>query len=280
MPLRRYRSRIGRHASMRCVRGTPGGTHVTCVASRLISKAHAMLAPDPRAEVDMYEPWDALEAPGVTGPRTYARLPYVTESDGWTRRVRSALGRWHFFSAGAASAWSHSVASGIPRCRPRPARSGVRALSTVDFGDAPMAPGYFEDSLNRIQAFVTPLVEQVRSVWAWAETIRSTRRVPAPAEVDGRLGLVHLDLHIDLDAPTTAIPTRTAPCSGGRLGGRPDPARLIQAGTGLVVLREDRDISSDLGVNALTAYRAGTLPSPDKFAYEYVANRKRACAPS
>src|SRR6266581_4915061 len=30
----------------------------------------------------MYEPWNALEAPRFTGPRTYARLPWVKEFDG------------------------------------------------------------------------------------------------------------------------------------------------------------------------------------------------------
>ena len=30
----------------------------------------------------VYEPWDALKAPRFTGPRTYARLPYVNDLDG------------------------------------------------------------------------------------------------------------------------------------------------------------------------------------------------------
>ena len=30
----------------------------------------------------MYEPWDALKAPRFTGPRTYARLPYVRALEG------------------------------------------------------------------------------------------------------------------------------------------------------------------------------------------------------
>jgi agmatinase len=30
----------------------------------------------------MHEPWNALEAPRFTGPRTYARLPWVKELDG------------------------------------------------------------------------------------------------------------------------------------------------------------------------------------------------------
>jgi agmatinase len=30
----------------------------------------------------MYEPWNALTAPRFTGPRTYARLPYVKDLDG------------------------------------------------------------------------------------------------------------------------------------------------------------------------------------------------------
>ena len=30
----------------------------------------------------MYEPWNALDAPRFTGPRTYARLPYIKDLAG------------------------------------------------------------------------------------------------------------------------------------------------------------------------------------------------------
>ena len=30
----------------------------------------------------MHQPWDALEAPRFTGPRTFARLPHVTSLEG------------------------------------------------------------------------------------------------------------------------------------------------------------------------------------------------------
>jgi agmatinase len=30
----------------------------------------------------MYEPWNALDAPRFTGPRTYSRLPHVKDLDG------------------------------------------------------------------------------------------------------------------------------------------------------------------------------------------------------
>ena len=48
----------------------------------------------------MYEPRDALEAPRFTGPRTYARLPWVKELDGVDAAgYGSPMGRWYIVSA-------------------------------------------------------------------------------------------------------------------------------------------------------------------------------------
>ncbi len=71
----------------------------------------------------MYEPWDALAAPRVTGPRTYARLPYVKDLEGvdaavfampWGRRGVVSLGntvrpRRDSLGFGMSSRWRRSV---------------------------------------------------------------------------------------------------------------------------------------------------------------------------
>src|SRR5919106_5770809 len=108
----------------------------------------------------MYEPWDALEAPRFTGPRTYARLPHVTDLDGVHAAVfgvpwdggASFRGGARFGPEGVRSA------SGMIRTYNPVQRVQVfGALSTIDYGDCPTAPGYIEETLARVQDFVSEI---------------------------------------------------------------------------------------------------------------------------
>ena len=77
----------------------------------------------------MYEPWNALEAPRFTGPRTYARLPWVKDLAGVeSRRLRAALGWRHVVSLRCAvRPRGHQVrVRDDPHLQPRAARPGVR----------------------------------------------------------------------------------------------------------------------------------------------------------
>jgi agmatinase len=108
----------------------------------------------------MYEPWDALQAPRFTGPRTYARLPHVKELEGVDAAVFGMPwdGGASFRSGTRFGPEAIRSASGMIRTYNAVQRVQVFGeLSSIDYGDSPTAPGYIEDTLHRIEAFVRPL---------------------------------------------------------------------------------------------------------------------------
>ena len=110
----------------------------------------------------MHQPWDALEAPRFTGPRTFARLPHVTSLEGAHAAVFGMPwdGGTSFRSGARFGPEAVRSASGMIRTYNAVQRVQVfGALSTVDFGDAPTVPGYIEDTLERIEGFVRPIAE-------------------------------------------------------------------------------------------------------------------------
>ena len=150
----------------------------------------------------MYEPWDALKAPRFTGPRTYARLPYVQDLEGVHAAVfgipwdggASFRGGARFGPEGVRSA------SGMIRTyNPVQKVQVFGALSTIDYGDAPTAPGYIEQTLERVEAFVRPIAEsEALPVAIGGDHSMTLAELRALAAVHGPLGLVHLDSHMDL----------------------------------------------------------------------------------
>src|SRR5438552_7080577 len=110
----------------------------------------------------MYEPWNALEAPRFTGPRTYARLPYIKSLDAVECAVFGMPwdGGASFRSGARFGPEAIRSASGMIRTyNPVQKVQVFGAISSIDYGDAPTVPGYIDDTLARIQAFVTPVVE-------------------------------------------------------------------------------------------------------------------------
>ena len=106
------------------------------------------------------------------------------------------------------------------------------ALSTIDYGDAPTAPGYIEESSPR--AGVPRAARRVprRRPSASAATTRS--RSPSCARTPPSTARSASSTSTPTPTsgtPTNGLPTRTAPCSGARSWRVSlDPARVIQAG--------------------------------------------------
>ena len=205
----------------------------------------------------MHEPWNALEAPRFTGPRTYARLPWVKELDGVDAAVYGLPwdGGTSFRPGARFGPEAIRSASGMIRTYNPVQRVQVfGALSTIDFGDAPTAPGYIEESLKRMERFVTPIAEAgVIGIGMGGDHSVTLAELRALAEVHGRLGLVQLDAHIDLHDTYYDLPY-----SHGTMFRRAieedvlDPARVIQAGIrGSLYSAKDGDIPSDLGVETI-----------------------------
>jgi agmatinase len=205
----------------------------------------------------MYEPWDALEAPRFTGPRTYARLPHVTELDGVDAAVfgipwdggASFRGGARFGPEGVRSA------SGMIRTyNPVQKVQVFGALSAVDFGDAPTAPGYIEETLQRIERYVTPIAAAgVVSLGMGGDHSVTLAELRALASVHGPLGLVHLDSHTDLWDTYNGLPYSHGTVFRRAIDeGILDPARVIQAGMrGSLYGEDDEALPAAAGVETI-----------------------------
>jgi agmatinase len=148
------------------------------------------------------------------------------------------------------------------------------ALSTIDYGDAPTAPGYIEDTLERIQAFVTPLVEaRVIPFGMGGDHSVTLAELRALAAVHGPLGLVHLDSHTDLWDSYNGRPYSHGTMFRRALEeGLLDASRVIQAGMrGPLYGESDEAIPAELGVETIP-WTALAGETPAKFA-EHVRAR-------
>lgn len=202
----------------------------------------------------MYEPWDALEAPRFTGPRTYARLPHVKTFDDVEVAVFGMPWDGGTSFRSGARFGPEAVRSASAMLRTYNAVQKVQvfgALSTIDYGDAPTVPGYIEDTLASIEEFVAPIAEaRVVPAGIGGDHSVTLAELRAIAAVHGPLGLVHLDSHSDLWDLYNG-----RPYSHGTMFRRAieegivDPARTIQAGMrGPLYGEADEEIPTQLGV--------------------------------
>jgi agmatinase len=205
----------------------------------------------------MREPPDATLQPRFTGPRTFARLPHSTDLDGVHAAVYGMPwdGSTSFRSGARFGPEAiRSMSAMLRTYNPVQRVQVFGALSTVDYGDAPTVPGYVEETLARIERFVTGFAEQgVIGVGLGGDHSVTLAELRALAKVHGPLGLVHLDSHTDLwDAYFGK------PYSHGTMFRRAieegilDPARVIHAGMhGPLYDQADDDIPGELGVEML-----------------------------
>ena len=219
----------------------------------------------------MHEPWDALEAPRFTGPRTFARLPHVTSLEGAHAAVFGMPwdGGTSFRSGARFGPEAVRSASGMIRTYNPVQRVQVfGALSTVDFGDARTVPGYVEDTLARIEEFVRPIAAAgVVPLGIGGDHSVTLAELRAIASVHGQLGLLHFDSHTDLWDSYNG-----RPYSHGTMFRRAieegilDPARVLQAGMrGPLYGESDERIPDELGVEVIPWVDLAPM-SPDQLA--------------
>ncbi|MFZ0376535.1 MAG: agmatinase [Solirubrobacteraceae bacterium] len=205
----------------------------------------------------MYEPWDAFEAPRFTGPRTYARLPYVKDLDGVDAAVFGMPwdGGTSFRSGARFGPEGVRSASGMIRTyNPVQKVQVFGVLSTIDYGDAPTVPGYIEDTLERITEFVRPLVQAgITTVGIGGDHSVTLGELRALASAHGPMGLVQLDSHTDLWDSYNGRPYSHGTMFRRALEeGLLDPARMVQAGMrGPLYGELDEEIPGELGVDTI-----------------------------
>jgi len=190
----------------------------------------------------IHQPWDALQAPRFTGPRTFARLPHVTVLDD----VHAAVfgmpwdGGTSFRSGARFGPEAIRSASGMLRTYNPVQRVQVFGeLSTVDYGDSPTVPPIAESGAVPIG------VGGDHSV-----TLAELR---ALAAVHGPLGLLHFDSHTDLWDAYNGLPYSHGTVFRRAIEeGILDPGRTLQVGMrGSLYGVDDDAIPAELGVESI-----------------------------
>jgi agmatinase len=149
-----------------------------------------------------YQPADSLHSPRFTGVRTFARLPNVQTTDevdlaivglpfdtGATFKVGARFGPESIRSA------SHILRNYNSELVIKP----FDVLSCIDYGDAPVVPGYIEDSYTAITETLRPLVEAgIITLGLGGDHSIALAELRALAATHGPLALVQFDSHGDL----------------------------------------------------------------------------------
>jgi agmatinase len=207
--------------------------------------------------VPIHQPPDALAAPRFTGPRTFARLPHLTTLADVDCAVFGMPwdGGTSFRSGARFGPEAIRSASGMIRTyNPVQKVQVFGALSVVDHGDAPTAPGYIEETLTRIEQYVAPIAAAgVVPLGMGGDHSVTLAELRALAAAHGPLGLVQLDSHTDLWDAYNGLPYGHGTVFRRAIEeGMVDPARVIQAGMrGSLYGAEDEALPGTLGVETI-----------------------------
>jgi agmatinase len=148
-----------------------------------------------------YQPVDAFQSPRFSGIRTFARLPYVTETAGVDATVLGIpFDTGVSFRAGARFGPA-AIRDASILLRPYNAAVGVDVfgtLSVTDGGDLPVVPGYIDDSYLRISEGLLPVLQAgVIPICLGGDHSITLAQLRAVASCYGPVGLAHFDSHSD-----------------------------------------------------------------------------------
>jgi agmatinase len=220
--------------------------------------------------VPRYRPTDAQVIPRFAGIKTFMRLPHVTDLDGVdAAAVGIPFDTGTSFRPGPRFG-PEAIRSMSALLRPYHGGFGVdlvEALSVVDYGDVPVAPGDTHGSLERIEAGLAPLVAAgVFTLGLGGDHTITLAELRAHAQRHGPLALVQLDAHADTwDEYFGQKHFHGTTFRRAAEEGLVDPAASVQAGMrGSLYAAGDLDLSRDLGFRVIPAEELRAL-GPQEF---------------
>jgi agmatinase len=149
-----------------------------------------------------HKPADSSLTPRFSGPRTFMRLPHVTDLDGVDVAVIGIPTDDAVSFKSGARFGPEAIRSASVLLRPYNARlqvDVVERLSMVDYGDSPTIPGYHVETLEKIRDFLLPVHEAgVVPLCLGGDHSMVLAELRAAHAVHGQLALVHLDAHADV----------------------------------------------------------------------------------
>jgi agmatinase len=217
-----------------------------------------------------HRPADSSKTPRFTGPRTFMRLPHVTDLTGVDVAVCGVPTDDAVSFKSGARFGPEAIRSASVLLRPYNPRlrvDVVEALSMVDYGDAPTVPGYHLESLERIEAFLRPVHEAgVVPLCLGGDHSMVLAELRAAAATHGPLALVHLDAHADVwDAYYGVKHFHGTVFKRAAEEGLIDPSRSVQAGLrGTLYGESDVEEPRALGFDAIYMEELETL-TPERY---------------
>jgi agmatinase len=220
-----------------------------------------------------YRPVDSRIYPRFAGIRTFMRLPHVTDLAGVdAAAVGIPFDTATSFRPGARFG-PEGIRSASVLLRPyHPALDVdvLDALSVVDYGDLPVAPGHTEGTYQRIEDGLAPLVEAgVFPLVLGGDHSITVAELRALARRHGQMALVQLDSHTDtwdeyFDQPYFHGTTFLRAAEEGLI----DPTASVQAGMrGTVFAASDYDDARALGFTVIPSEELRGL-GPEGYARE------------
>jgi agmatinase len=212
-----------------------------------------------------YGPPDAFVTPRFSGPRTFMRLPHVTDLDGVDVAVIGVPtdGAQVFRSGSRFGPEAIRSASVMLRnYNPILAVDVCERLSLVDYGDVATVPGSTTDSLERSTKGLAKVAGAgVVTLCLGGDHSVLLAELRALAAVHGPLALVQLDAHHDLwDEYFGQKLFHGSVVRRAAEEGLVDPARSVQAGIrGSLTSRDDATLPAQLGFDALTYEELASL---------------------
>jgi agmatinase len=216
-----------------------------------------------------YGPPDAFETPRFSGPRTFMRLPHVTDLDGVDVAVIGIPtdGAQVFRSGSRFGPEAIRSASVMLRnYNPILDVDVCERLSLVDYGDVATVPGSTVDSLGRSAAGIAEAVGAgVVTLGLGGDHSILLAELRGLAAVHGPLALVQLDAHHDLwDEYFGQKLFHGSVVRRAAEEGLVDPARSVQAGIrGSLTSKADASLPAELGFEALTYEQLAELGPAD-----------------
>jgi agmatinase len=216
-----------------------------------------------------HRPADSSKTPRFTGPRTFMRLPHVTDLEGVDVAVCGIPTDDAVSFKSGARFGPEAIRSASVLLRPYNPRlkvDVVEALSMVDYGDAPTVPGYHLESLERIEAFLRPVHEAgVVPLCLGGDHSMVLAELRAAAATHGPLALVHLDAHADVwDQYYGVKYFHGTVFKRAAEEGLIDPSRSVQAGLrGTLYGEGDVAAPGELGFEAISMEELETLTAAE-----------------
>ncbi|MET3287614.1 UNVERIFIED_CONTAM: agmatinase [Brevibacillus sp. OAP136] len=149
-----------------------------------------------------YQPRDSFESPRFCGPRTFMRLPFIETVDQDMDFIITGIpfDSGQSFRTGARFG-PEAIRDFSILLRPYNPEQDINLfdyISGVDYGDIPVVPGYIQDTYEKIEAGLTPVVEQgIVPIVLGGDHSITLGELRAIAKKYGPVALLQFDAHSD-----------------------------------------------------------------------------------